>query len=345
MHNRETVLEPAVGSVFARFYEIGDRLLSVETDAKWADRLAEVFLSGLHLEPSLSQNDGPVHLRLKIMTEPPPPLSHNLQRFDVPGGVCYKNHQSYYLEVKGSRVAVGSKDAKQVEVWLGSSAQARKTGSLIAVMAYALPAGLRRMGLYDLHAAGVIEPESGSSFILPGMSMSGKTSLTIRLAATGWRYLSDDMLIISEGERGVEARGLRRSFQTSADVLDGCQLPGLDEALGIKITNDPAKRRLDPTILFPGQFAPSTQPEFLCFPVITGKSESRLEVITEAEAMMRLIAMCPWSNYDMSAAREHLRALSQLVRQCETLTLHAGRDMFDDQRGASSLLSQLIKWH
>ena len=249
--------EPSVSPVFARFYRIADRLVSVETGTEWADRFAELFFRGLHLEPSLRRNDGPAHLRLKIMTEPPPSLPNKLQRFDVPGGVCYKNHQRYYLEVRGSRVAVGTKNSKQVKVWLGDTAQARTTASLITVMAYAIPAALRRIGFYDLHAAALIEPQIGCAFLFPGKSGSGKTSLSIRLAASGWHYLSDDMVVISEGAKGIEARGLRRSFQISDDSLEGCELPRLDDAVGVTNPNDPKKRRLDPEVLFPGQFAAS----------------------------------------------------------------------------------------
>ena len=343
MQNCETMHEPRVTLASGRCYEIADRVLSVETDAEWAARLAETFFGGLHLSPSLHPDTGPAHLQLKIMTEPPPPLPTELQRFDVPGGVCYKNHQSYYLEVKGSRIAVGAKDSKQVRVWLGNTARARMRASLLTVMAYAVPAALRRIGLYDLHAAALIEPESGCCFLFPGPSRSGKTSLSLRLAASGWHYLSDDVVVMSEGEEGVEARGLRRPFQTSDDSLVGHELPRLDDALIAMIPNDSEKRSLDPEILFPGQFAPSAHPGVLCFPVITGECQSRLEQTPKAEAMMRLIVMCPWSNYDSSAAREHLRVLSHLVRQCQTFTLHAGRDVFDEPNGASALLTQLVK--
>jgi hypothetical protein len=166
--------------------------------------------------------------------------------------------------------------------------------------------------------------------------------LSLRLAASGWHYLSDDAVVISEGEKGIEARGLRRPFQMSADSLGGCELPGLDDTLSVTIPNDPEKRRLDPEILFPGQFAAAAQPGVLCFPVITGESESRLAETTKTDAMMRLIAMCPWSNYDTSSAREHLRVLGHLVRQCKTFTLHAGRDIFDQQKSASALFSRLV---
>jgi hypothetical protein len=342
MQTCETMLEPRFELVSSRFYQIADRVLAVETDADWATRLAEAYLSGLHLSPSLGYDTGPAHLRLKIITQPPPPLPVKLQSFKVPGGVCYRNHQSYYLEVKGSRVAVGPKDSKQVEIWLGDSAHARAKSSIITTMAYAVPAALRRIGLYDLHAAALIEPESGCCFVFPGTSRSGKTSLSLRLAASGWQYLSDDAVVISEGEKAVEVRGLRRPFQTSADSLGSCELPRLDDALGVTIPNDPEKRRLDPEVLFPGQFATSGQPGVLCFPVVAGESESRLAEISRADAMMRLIDMCPWSNYDTSAAPKHLHVLGQLVRQCKTYTLQAGRDIFDKRTGASELLAGLL---
>ena len=342
MQNCETMLEPQFEPVSGRFYQIGDRLLSVVTNADWTTRLAESFFSGLHLSPSVGQDSGSAHLLLRIMTEPPPPLPTQLQRFEVPGGVCYKNHQSYYLDVKGSRIAVGARDSKEVNVWLGDTLPARSRASLITVMAYAVPAALRRIGFYDLHAAALIGPESGWCFLFPGSSGSGKTSLSLRLAASGWRYLSDDMVVISDGVDGVEARGLRRPFQSSDDSLAGHELPRLGDALGVTIPNSD-KRRLDPEILFPGQFATSAQPVVLCLPVITGEYLSRLEETTKVEAMMRLIAMCPWSNYDSSAAREHLRLLNQLVRQCRTFTLHAGRDVFDEPEGASALLAGIVK--
>lgn len=342
MQNCETMLEPRVKVVSGRFYEIADRVLSVETDAEWATRFAETFFSGLQLSPLADHGKGPLHLRLKIMTGPPPPLPTELKTFRVLGGVCYKNHQSYYLEVKGSSVAVGPSDSKRVEVWLGDTAYARTRSSLITVMAYTISAALRRVGLYDLHAAALIEPESGCCFVFPAPSQSGKTSLSLRLAASGWHYLSDDLIVISEGE-SIEARGLRRRFLTSADSLGGFELPRLNDALSVTTQYDPAKRPLDPEILFPGQLAASAQPEVLCFPVITGASESRLAETTKADAMMRLIDMSPWSNYDASAARDHLRVLGHLVRQCRTYTLHAGRDIFDEQTGASALLARLVR--
>jgi hypothetical protein len=86
---------------------------------------------------------------------------------------------------------------------------------------------------------------------------------------------------------------------------------------------------------------PTATPRVLCFPVITGEGESRVESVGQAEAMMRLVGMCPWSSYDLAAARDHLRLLGRLVRQCKLFTLHAGRDIFDSPVRAGRLLAAL----
>lgn len=338
----ETASPVGVKSVSKKFYEIAGRCLTVEADAEWAANFAEDFIRGFHLTPSAGRDAVRADLVLNILTGTPPPLPPGLRGFEVPGGTCHTESQSYHLEVSGSRIAVGPKEARRVTVWLGDTARARRRNALITVMAYALPAALRRCGLYDLHAAGLVESGGALGFIFPGLSGSGKTSLAVRLAASGWKYLSDDLLVISEGEDGVWMRGLRRPFQTSAAALAGCGLPRLDEALGVTVPYDPEKRRLDPEVLFPGAFASAALPRVLCFPVVAEGAESRVEPLEQAEAMVRLVKMCPWSSYDVSAAREHLRVLSRLVKQCRTYGLLAGRDIFDDVAGASRLLARYV---
>ena len=337
----ETDFTPPGGAVSTQFYEVAGRTVEVESDADWAARFAASFLSGFHLEPGAVRGGRAADLRLSLLTREPPPLPPGLEVFEIPGGVCHSDSRHYFVEVCGSRVAVGAADEREVTVWLGGTPGARRRGSLISVLAYALPAALRRCGLYDLHAAGLAEPASGRGYVFPGVSGSGKTSLAVRLAASGWRYLSDDLLAVSAAGGGVEARALRRPFQISADALAGCRLPRLEEALGAAVPNDPDKRKLDPEILFPGGFARVTLPRLLCFPSVTGARESRLEAVGKAEAMARLVGMCPWSSYDVSAAREHLALLARFVGQCETYTLEAGRDIFDDPAGAARLLSRL----
>jgi hypothetical protein len=331
-----------VKPVSKKFYEVAGRLLSFETDAEWAARFADGYLSGVHLAPALVGEDDRADLRFTFSTDTAPPLPPGLETFAVPGGLCHADARCYFLEVCGSRIDVAAREERRVSVWVGASDAARRTNALITLIAYALPAGLRRCGLYDLHAGGMVEPETGAGFLFPGASESGKTSLCIRLGAAGWGFMSDDQLLVSDGPEGVEVRALRRPFQTSAAALAGCDLPRLEEALGVRIPNDPDKRKLDPEILFPGRYASRAPARVLCFPAVTGERESRVSEAGAADVMSRLIKMCPWSSYDLSAAREHLGLLSRIVRQCRAFRLDAGRDIFDDPSAAARLLRTCV---
>jgi hypothetical protein len=68
--------------------------------------------------------------------------------------------------------------------------------------AVGLPKLLRPLGLYGLHAAGIVT-YANRSILLVGGSGSGKSSLTIGLVRQGWGYLSDDALLLRRQPGGV----------------------------------------------------------------------------------------------------------------------------------------------
>lgn len=53
---------------------------------------------------------------------------------------------------------------------------------------------LRRLGLFPLHAGGAIRPD-GIAVLMTGESGSGKTTAALRLAAAGWPWLGDDIVL------------------------------------------------------------------------------------------------------------------------------------------------------
>jgi hypothetical protein len=205
-------------------------------------------------------------------------------------------------------------------------------------MSSVLHIALRRCALYDLHAAGVVEPASGAGVLFLGDSNSGKTSLTLRLTRSGWSYLSDDLLVFYEGAEHIEAQGLRRVFSVAASNLVNCDLPRLEEALGVPAYADPNKRRLEPSVIFPERFAEACVPRVLYFASITGEKKSRMEEVGQSDALIRLVKLCPWSSFDVMA-RQNLNVLSRLVRQVKAYNLFAGRDVVDDPACAAALLS------
>jgi hypothetical protein len=284
-----------------------------------------------------------VHCTVKIFDGDPPPLPPGCQTFEVPRGHCHAKGDEHYLDIDESRIAVYPADARLVCVWFGTTAHARHPVAVVNTLSYAVQAALRRSGLYVLHAAGVVEPQTGAGFVVVGNSNSGKSSLTIRLAGAGWRYLSDDMLVLAEADGEVESWALRRIFSVSSASLANSGVSGLEAALGATVNSDPTKRKLEPRVSFPDGFVESCRPRVLLFPTLTGEAASRVERLSSGEAMARLIRQCPWASYDAGTAREHLRVLGLLAKQSVSYSLSAGLDLLADSALAPQLLASCLE--
>jgi len=338
---RETmsVLAAQGRTSITKYYLIGGRLLAFHFEDEIAARVCEEFIGGMYFSPQPARAACFVHCTVKIFSGEPPPLPPGCQSFTVPRGCCFANGDEHFLDIDGSRVAVYSAARTLVCIWLGTTEHARHPVAITNTLSYAVQAALRRCGLYVLHAAGVIEPKTGTSVVVVGQSNSGKSSLTIRLAKAGWHYLSDDMLVLREEAGRIEASALRRIFSVSASSLAGCHLNGIEEALGSPVNSDPSKRRLEPGVIFPDGFVESCQPRVLLFPTLTGEAQSSIEKISAGEAMTRLIRQSPWAGYDASTSREHLRVLGTLAKQSVSYTLSAGRNLIEDATSAPELVA------
>jgi hypothetical protein len=328
-------------TVAAKYYSVADRVIAFEATEEWLSRSVETFLGGFYLQP----RDGPApevaDYAVCFTTGPPPPVPGGFQAFETEQGVGYTDGETYHLVVNDSRIEVGPPAARSLRVWMGDTREARHPVARVNVLSYVMHFALRRCGLYDLHAAGAVEPRSGAGALFVGNSNSGKSSLTIRLARAGWPYLSDDMLLLHELADGVHARGLRRLFSVSEETLAGCALPRLADALGPPVNSDPSKRRLEPSIVFPRGFAPSCRAEFIFFPFVSGEETTRVSRPGKADAMVRLLKLYPWAAFD-AAARTYLRFLERLLRQTRCFVLSCGRDVLADPDRAPRLLGELI---
>jgi hypothetical protein len=204
------------------------------------------------------------------------------------------------------------------------------------VASFAVSAGLRRCGLFELHGAGVVHPETNSGVLIIGPSGSGKSTLTLQLAAASWLYLSDDELFLSLVEGKVQARGFRSFFAVSQRAV---ATSGVGSVGVAQTTTE--KTCFEPKNLFPSTQVESVFPSRLLFTAINHERESRLARLSPAETMQRLIRHCPWATYDKAVAAENLEVLSRLVRQSKGYELFAGHDLLSPQR-ASDLLSSRI---
>jgi hypothetical protein len=339
------VLHPPVRPAYQRFYRAAGRSLCVETSDEWSAHLLEQFFAGWHLAPSTRDAELSACALIRVRSgESPPTLRSGLETFEVAaGGLCHTDGEMYYFEESGSLTVVHPGPRGCVEVWIGDSTESKSPAPLARLIFNAALAAMRRSGLYELHGGGVVEPSGGRGVLFVGPSGSGKSTLTMQLAAAGWKYLSDDSLLLSEGQEGIEARGLRRAFSLTEKTIAATGWAELNSMTSAPVPFDPLKRRFEPQELFPSGFAEASLPGALFFPSVTHERESRLHQLTQFEAMERLLKMSPWACYDKPSAREHIAALSHLARQCVSYELYAGNDLLGDPARTAAFLSPRVK--
>ena len=224
-----------------------------------------------------------------------------------------------YLALKDSLVHLKETKPVTVDVWY-----AKLPGTNDPVLAtsasFAVCAALRRFGLFDLHSAGVVNPESKNGVLIVGPSGSGKSTLALQLALSGWAYLSDDELLLGLADGVVEVRGFRRFFAVS--------------------TGEQLKHCFEPDVTFGLKRVSQAPAGVVLFVSVNGAAKSEVRKLTKAEGMTRLIRACPWATYDTSVASANLEVLSALARQAVAFELSAGRDLLHPGY-AADLLSAL----
>ena len=330
------------------FYTVAGRFLFVETvDLRLAPLVQQLF-AGWQLSPvSPPQREAEIEIRFfgeQCGLEIP---SH-LDQFEVAdGGRCYTFASGYYLQFGNSLMRLaqesvvrdenrsGRGQAKRgpahtpvrVDVWFKQAPQV-VDAELARVTSFAVCAALRRFGLFDLHSAGVVEPESGAGVLIIGPSGSGKSTLTFQLATAGWSYLSDDEVLLSIDEGTVEARGFRSFFAMR-------ELAGTSQRFGFKNVFEPAG-------VFSSRRVSEVVPRWVLLTSISGTKETRFVPLSQAETMTRLIRACPWATYDTSVAGANLDVLSKLARQVKAFALDAGTDLLEPKR-AAELMSRHLR--
>ncbi|HYJ85698.1 MAG TPA: hypothetical protein VEW46_06575 [Pyrinomonadaceae bacterium] len=321
-------------------YAIAGRSLCIKASDEWAASLIQDFLRDFHLEPTndVTNPDYTISISSQAL---PPSVPQGLDTFEVAHGHCSTDGQHYYLALNDSLIIVDPD--RSMHIWVNDTPRARQPLARINLMVYTLEISLRRLGLYQLHGAGLAPPGMNAAALILGSSGSGKSTLTALLASQGWSYMTDDALLLSDEGGVINARGIRTFFAASEATLESCSLQRLTAAMGSTMLTDSKKRRLDPTVAFPDSFISSCMPRVLFFASISGKAASEIIPITQAETMSRLIRSNPWTSYDSFTARDHLRVLNRLATQCSAYSFCAGRDVLDDPSLAQDLFLPLLK--
>ena len=305
------------------FYTVAGRFLFIEAvDVRLAALVQQLF-AGWQLTP-ISPPSREAEIAIKFFSEEPgPDIPRGLDQFDIAeGGRCYTELDGYYLQFANSLLRLRQQIPVRVDVWF-TRVPDRTHAELARVTSFAVCAALRRLGLFDLHSAGVVEPESGAGVLIIGPSGSGKSTLTFQLATAGWPYLSDDEVLLSVNENEVEARGFRSFFAMREVACAGF------------------RNIFEPATVLSSERVSEVAPRWLLFTAISGEKRTRIIELTQGETMARLIRACPWATYDTAVSRANLEVLSRLARQAKAYDLAAGTDLLAPSHAAELLNEQL----
>ena len=184
---------------------------------------------------------------------------------------------------------------------------------------------LRPLGIYSLHAAGLVTKD-GEGLLLVAPSGCGKSTLAIGLIREGWKYLSDDAVLLRQRSVGVEAIACRRSFYIdTVRSADYCDLGlGQEEP----DSNGGRRRRLGINESYPRHYLPRCLPRVLIFPRIKRQDQSTLTPVDSVRALGVLLSQSAPQLFDRSTMSGHLELLKKLLQQTETYELNAGTDLY-----------------
>jgi len=306
------------------FYLVAGRIILIETFDEWTHRAVSEVFSGWFFEllPPHINPDANATIRIPSGVDLPniPP---DLKSFEITcGGRCFTNEKQYYLKFDDALIVFGTNS--KVDFWIAKTYD-RSSTAFVQLLSHALAPALRRSGVFEIHSAGVVSPESKSTTMIAGASGSGKSTLTTQLANLGWSYLSDDILLLTEVGDELELRGLRRFFALTSATLAAVGLPGINGEVN-------SKHRVIPQDHFSRAPLEQSKPGAIVFPTVTREQTSHISSLTAGETMSRLLRLCPWASYDKGTSLEHLRMLGRLANSASGFELLAGTDILNDSK-------------
>lgn len=186
---------------------------------------------------------------------------------------------------------------------------------------------LRRQGRFPIHAAAVAGPSA--ALLIVGPPMAGKTSLALNCVRRGFRWVTDDKLLVTADASGpVHVEGLFRP--SNVDPWLGRWFP---EFAGL-MEREPAhphsaKRIVDVERYYGPITQPAATPTHLLFPAVVDTGATIVEPLSADGAFGALLEQSPIVN-DPGEARAQIGILARLVRQVRAFRVRQGRDLLED---------------
>jgi len=235
-----------------------------------------------------------------------------------------------------------SSDGRRIDAAVHASSLERVFHFSSVTVMMALLLALRHRGLFHLHAAAAQWPD-GETWVIPGESNSGKSTLALAAFSAGARWLSDDALLLRAVDRDVEIVGWARMIRMTAVTADA--FPALRPLLTACPPGSARDFEVDPRAAFAGRGQQCVRPPVtLLYPSIASLEHSHVTPLDDAEAFGRTLHACAWvASEHLPRRQEQLDLLARLIDRARAFELHVGTRLLQDPAAAVDEIRQLVK--
>lgn len=168
-----------------------------------------------------------------------------------------------------------------------------------------------------IHAGGVSDGER--ALLLPGIGGSGKTSLTAALVRMGFRYLSDDLVLLKGQASSIEGLPVSLCIKESGVDLLASYFPEVkDLAFHVRPDGKRVCYLPPPVTVEPKDPVSPPRLAWLVFPSYTPDASTRLEAISPGQALRQLALHCKIMS---RITREEVSILVSQLRSATCFTL------------------------
>ena len=294
--------------------------------------------------PPASDHETPADIVIEgraVSQATPSPAEHGAEPVLYHGSTqCFRRGQELILWDRASTLTIGG-DGQHIlaHVHASSIEQPFHFSSVTVMMAVLL--ALRSHGYFHLHAAGA-RWSDGQTWLVPGESSSGKSTLALSLFAAGASWLSDDALLLRPEREGVEAVGWARPIRMT--TATAAAFPHLQPMLVRCAAGSDRDYEVDPREAFSGRALVAGGPPLtLGFPRIAGEPHTRVSELDRAEAFGRILHACAWvASEHLPGRAQQLELLGRLVDTARAFDVAVGSRVLTEPDAVVEVIRQRI---
>lgn len=216
---------------------------------------------------------------------------------------------------------------------------------------------LKKEGLYGLHAAAL--EKNGCGLLIPGASGRGKTTCSVSLLRDGYRYISDDHVLLRENATKfdilpfpvrldnrifLESCFLETHNRTGIPTINATEktiqfFPELIAAKGYPY-QELDKRFFFTEDIYPNSVIDSCKVNYIIFPKIIDYPKSYLEPLQKSRALEELLPQ-GLLVFDQDIAKKQFHSLSHLVENTECYRLYFGENVLEVRQLIDALVAKV----